>query len=95
MASWLTHDVPYAYETQKKKRWWLHIPNTVSLILVFHLPVSLGKFPFLEVFGNTILVLTSLMFASILLFTSEINITLYPAHILDPTCVFHQRVCVW
>lgn len=62
--------------------------NMVNLILVFHFPMSLGKFPFVEVFGNTILVLTSLMLAPILLFTREINITLYPAHILDPTCVF-------
>lgn len=62
----------------------------VNLILVFPFPLWLGKFPCPEVFGNMILFLTLLMFAPVLLFTSKINITLYPAaHILDPTCVFY------
>lgn len=57
-------------------------------------PFSLfpGMFPVPEVFRNTILVLTSLTFALVLLFTGEINITLYPAHILDPTCAFFSSV---
>lgn len=50
---------------------------------------------FPEVFGSTILVLTSPRFASILLFASEVPITLHPVHILDPTCVFFISVCCW
>lgn len=60
----------------------------VSRILAFLLSLPLGKFPFPEVFRNTILVLISLGFASFLLFTGEINITLYPVHILNPRRVF-------
>lgn len=88
MASWWTHDVPYVCESQRKKEWRRCIPNMVNLVLGFPLPLFLGKFPFPEVFRNTILVLTSLVFSPTLLFTSEINITLYPAHILDPPCIF-------
>lgn len=60
----------------------------VYLILVSPFPLFLGKFSFSELFGNMILVLTLLMFAPVLLLTSKINITLYSAHILDPTFVF-------
>lgn len=52
----------------------------------FPLPLFLGAFPLPEVFRNTMLVLASFMFVPVFLFTSEINITLYSALILDPTC---------
>jgi hypothetical protein len=60
----------------------------VNLILFSFLPLILGQFSFPETLQVTILVLTSLMFAPILLFTGEINITPYPAHIPDPTLIF-------
>lgn len=89
MASWSTQDdVPYAYECQKRKERHQCPLNMVTLNLVFPFHLFLVKFPFRGVFRNTILVIPSLMFALILLFTSEINITLYPAHIPDPTCIF-------
>lgn len=59
-------------------------------------PLVSWKFPFPELFlSQRSLVFTSLMLSPTLLFTSEINITLYPAHILDPAWFFfHQWVCV-
>lgn len=57
----------------------------------FPFPLFLGTFPFPEVFRNTMPVLASLMFAPVFLFTSEINITLCSARILDPTCVFFHQ----
>lgn len=54
----------------------------------FPISLFLGTLPIPEVFRNTILVSTSFVFTPVLLFTSEINITLYPARSLDPTCAF-------
>lgn len=65
----------------------------------FLFSLSLGKFLFPEVLRNAIPDQISLMFASLLLLTGEINSTLfffYPALILDPRHIFfHQWVCVW
>ena len=80
----------------------LTVPGGKRMVLVcsgdgqpmhaFLISSSLRKFLFLEVLRKAIPDQISLMFASLLLLTREINSTLffffYPAHILDPRHVF-------
>ena len=79
----------------------LTVPEGKRMVLVcskdgqpmhaFLFSLSLRKFLFLEVLRKAIPDQISLMFASLLLLTREINSTFfffYPAHILDPRHVF-------
>ena len=96
VASWLPwDDVSYA-NCARRKRMVLVCSRDGQLMHAFLFSLSLRKFLFLEVLRKAIPDQISLMFASLLLLTREINSTLffffYPAHILYPRHVFSSSV---